>query len=50
MKCKILVTAVKLVIVPEQADIIRQIYSYAVNQGMGYQKIAWFIVVTVERD
>lgn len=30
----------KLVIVPEQADIIRQIYSYAVNQGMGYQKIA----------
>ena len=30
----------KLVIVPEQADIIRQIYSYAVNQGMGYEKIA----------
>lgn len=30
----------KLVIVPEQADIIRQIYSYAVNQGMGFQKIA----------
>ena len=30
----------KLVIVPEQADIIRQIFSYAVNQGMGYEKIA----------
>lgn len=30
----------KLVIVPEQADIVRQIYSYAVNRGMGYQKIA----------
>ena len=30
----------KLVIVPEQAEIIRQIYSYAVNQGMGFQKIA----------
>jgi DNA invertase Pin-like site-specific DNA recombinase len=30
----------KLVIVPEQADIVRQIYSYAVNQGMGFQKIA----------
>lgn len=30
----------KLVIVPEQADIVRQIYRYAVNQGMGYQKIA----------
>lgn len=30
----------KLVIVSEQADIIRQIYSYAVNQGMGYEKIA----------
>lgn len=30
----------KLVIVPEQAEIVRLIYSYAVNQGMGYQKIA----------
>ena len=30
----------KLVIVPEQAEIVRQIYSYAVNQGMGFQKIA----------
>lgn len=30
----------KLVIVPEQADIVRKIYSYAVNQGMGFQKIA----------
>ena len=30
----------KLVIVPEQADVVRQIYSYAVNQGMGYQKIS----------
>ncbi len=30
----------KLVIVPEQADIIRQIFRYAVNQGMGYEKIA----------
>ncbi len=30
----------KLVIVPKQAEIVRQIYSYAVNQGMGYQKIA----------
>lgn len=30
----------KPVIVPEQADVVRQIYSYAVNQGMGYQKIA----------
>lgn len=30
----------KLVIVLEQADIVRQIYRYAVNQGMGYQKIA----------
>ena len=30
----------KLVIVPEQAEVVRQIYSYAVNQGMGYQKIA----------
>ena len=30
----------KLVVVPEQADIVRQIFSYAVNQGMGYQKIA----------
>lgn len=30
----------KLVIAPKQADIIRQIYSYAVNQGMGYEKIA----------
>lgn len=30
----------KLVIVPEQAEIIRQIYSYAVNKGMGFQKIA----------
>lgn len=30
----------KLVIVPEQADIIRHIFRYAVNQGMGYEKIA----------
>lgn len=30
----------KLVIVPEQAEVLRQIYSYAVNQGMGFQKIA----------
>lgn len=30
----------KLVIVPEQAEIVRQIYSYAVKQGMGFQKIA----------
>lgn len=30
----------KLVIVPKQAEIVRQIYSYAVNQGMGFQKIA----------
>lgn len=30
----------KLVIVPRQAEIVRQIYSYAVNQGMGFQKIA----------
>lgn len=30
----------KLVIVPEQAEVVRQIYSYAVNQGMGYEKIA----------
>ncbi len=30
----------KPVIVPEQADVVRQIYAYAVNQGMGYQKIA----------
>lgn len=30
----------KLVIVSEQAEIVRQIYSYAVNQGMGFQKIA----------
>lgn len=30
----------KLVIVPDQADIVRKIYSYAVNQGMGFQKIA----------
>jgi DNA invertase Pin-like site-specific DNA recombinase/archaellum component FlaC len=30
----------KLVIVPEQADIVRQIYSYAVDKGMGFQKIA----------
>lgn len=30
----------KLVIVPQKAEIVRQIYSYAVNQGMGYQKIA----------
>ncbi|MGN0342500.1 MAG: recombinase family protein [Roseburia sp.] len=30
----------KLVIVPEQAEIVRQIYSYAVGQGMGFQKIA----------
>ena len=30
----------KLVIVPEQAEVVRQIYGYAVNQGMGYQKIA----------
>lgn len=30
----------KLVIVPKQAEVVRQIYSYAVNQGMGFQKIA----------
>lgn len=30
----------KLVIVPEQAEVVRKIYSYAVNQGMGFQKIA----------
>ena len=30
----------KLVIVPEQAEIVRMIFSYAVNQGMGFQKIA----------
>ncbi|MGN0366991.1 MAG: recombinase family protein [Suilimivivens sp.] len=30
----------KLVIVPEQAEIVRKIFSYAVNQGMGFQKIA----------
>lgn len=30
----------KPVIVPEQAEVVRQIYSYAVNQGMGFQKIA----------
>lgn len=30
----------KLVIVPEQAEIVREIFSYAVNQGMGFQKIA----------
>ena len=30
----------KLVIIPEQAEIVRQIYSYAVKQGMGFQKIA----------
>ena len=30
----------KLVVVPEQAEVVRQIYSYAVNQGMGYEKIA----------
>jgi len=30
----------KLVIVPEQADIIKQIFRHAVNQGMGYEKIA----------
>lgn len=30
----------KLVIVPEQADNVRKIFSYAVNQGMGFQKIA----------
>lgn len=27
-------------IVPEQAEIVRKIFSYAVNQGMGFQKIA----------
>lgn len=30
----------KLVIVPEQAEVVRQIFGYAVNQGMGFQKIA----------
>ncbi|MGN0426716.1 MAG: recombinase family protein [Agathobacter sp.] len=30
----------KLVIVPNQAEVVRQIYSYAVTQGMGFQKIA----------
>ena len=30
----------KLVIVPEQAEIVRMIFSYAVNKGMGFQKIA----------
>lgn len=30
----------KLVIVPRQAEVVCQIYSYAVNQGMGFQKIA----------
>ena len=30
----------KLEIVPEQAEIVRQIYYYAVKQGMGFQKIA----------
>ena len=30
----------KLVIVSKQAEVVRQIYSYAVNQGMGFQKIA----------
>lgn len=30
----------KLVIVPEQAEIVRMIFSYAINQGMGFQKIA----------
>ena len=30
----------KLVIVPGQAEIVREIFDYAVNQGMGFQKIA----------
>ena len=30
----------RLVIVPKHAEVVRQIYSYAVNQGMGFQKIA----------
>ena len=30
----------KLVIVPEQAEVVRKIFSYAVSQGMGFQKIA----------
>ena len=30
----------KLVVVPEQAEVVRQIFGYAVNQGMGFQKIA----------
>ena len=30
----------KLVIVPEQAEIVRMIFAYAVNKGMGFQKIA----------
>ena len=30
----------KLLIVPEQAEIVRMIFSYAVNKGMGFQKIA----------
>lgn len=30
----------KLVIVPEQAEVVRQIFGYAVNQGMGFLKIA----------
>lgn len=30
----------KLVIVPQQAEVVRMIFSYAVNQGMGFQKIA----------
>ena len=30
----------KLVIVAEQAEIVRMIFSYAVNKGMGFQKIA----------
>ena len=30
----------KLEIVPEQADIVRMIYEFAVQQGMGYERIA----------